>query len=107
MRISDWSSDVCSSVLVTDETNIGVAGDLAVKDHTAGNGAYLGNLEYIPYLQVTNDLFFELRSQESFHSRLDFFDSLIDYRIETDIDLFLFRTTPGVRGRKHLEAQDN
>src|SRR3546814_20169274 len=59
MRISDWSSDVCSSVLRHDGEKLraslqGLAQDLGVQNHVRFINAYVGIDELLDYLQAAD-----------------------------------------------------
>src|SRR3546814_5568708 len=77
MRISDWSSDVCSS----DLARLEVALDLAFGDEHARRLAMLARLEDFANVGAADDVFEQFGTKHARHRRANFIDQIIDDEI--------------------------
>ena len=92
---------------VTDDAHFVTALNLTLADNTTGDGTHLRDMEGLEHFERSCDFLFHLRCKETFHSRLDLIDSIIDDGIDTDIDFFGLRHLPCRTGRTDVKADDD
>src|SRR3546814_18790064 len=103
MRISDWSSDVCSSDLADRQ----IALDLALDDQTAGDIANHRTAEYIAHLRNADDLFARLGAEQARNGAGHVVDDLVDDRVVADVDTGILDTLARSAIGADVEADDD
>ena len=81
--------------------------ELALADHTPGDGADLGNLENLQDLDRGDDLFLHDGLKHTLDSVLDVVDGVVDDGVKADFDLLLLGDAPCSGRRTHLEPDDD
>ncbi len=71
---------------VADDAHLVGTLDLAIGDHTAGDGADLAHLEGLQYLQIGCDLLANVWREHALEGVADIFDSIVDDRVGADLD---------------------
>ena len=73
--------------VVPQNAHLRIPGDLAVLDHTAGNGADGADLVGHAHLRVADDNFLELGREHTLHGGLDLVDGVVDHAVEPHIHI--------------------
>ena len=92
---------------IVDDTYLVVSLDSTIFYETTCDSSHLRDMERIANFERGYDLLTLFGDKHTFHSRLDFVNSLINNRIYTNIDIFIIGKLTGRRSRTYLETNDN
>ena len=92
---------------IPDNARHGVAPHDAFPHVASRHRADARDAENRPHLRTPKRFFVVRGSQQSEHRLLDVGNRLIDNRIETNVNLFLFGQFGGLRNRTNVEADDD
>ena len=80
---------------VTDHTHLGGSLKLTLTYDSSGNSTHLGNLECLLNLGSSSDDLLLLRLKHTLDTALEFIDTVIDDRVETNLNLLLLSKLAG------------
>ena len=88
-------------------TYLSASCDLTVEDIRACNRSDVRYVDSLTDLCVSEQIFLELRSKHTLHSRLNLFNAFVDYAIGTYIDLLTLCGIESVFVGTYIKAYDN
>src|SRR5579871_5769635 len=92
------------NVAATADADVGVAGDLAVGDVTAGDHDAAGRLEPLAHLGLTQRDLLEDRGEQPLHRALDRLGQLVDDVVGANVDMLAFGGGLGRLVRPDVES---
>src|SRR5690606_20211563 len=92
---------------IPDDSDTVVPVNLTIQYHTSCNCSYLTNLEGFSNFHIGNDFFLIFRFQHTFHRSFDFFNGIVNNRIQADIYLLLLSELTCTRRWPNLEADND
>src|SRR5205807_6205492 len=92
---------------ISNQTRARIAANNSVDDHATGDRANSGDAEDFAHIGFAENLLFLDLLEHADHRRLNLFFDLVDDRMQTNVDAFLFRQFVGARFGPHVEADDD
>ena len=76
--------------IISNNSNNRISSNLTICYIASSDSTNIRNLKYLSNLSITNNNLFILRIKHTFHSRLNIFYSIINYRIQFNFNSILF-----------------
>ena len=92
---------------IVDDTYLVVSLDSTIFYETTCDSSHLRDMERIADFERGYDFLALFGDKHTFHSSLDFINSLIDNRVDANIDILIVGKLSCRRGRTYLETNDN